>query len=267
MMRRPVLAAAIRPVALLLLVALQVTACSRVPLTGRRQVLLVTEAEEIQLGATAYGDVLAEANLSKDQKAVDRVRTIGTRIAAVTGKDDYQWEFNLIDADSVANAFCLPGGKVAVYTGITKMAATDEELATVMAHEIAHAIARHGGERMSQMLLVELGGIALGEALKTKTQRTINLAKVAYGAGTTLALVLPYSRAHESEADYMGLIFQAKAGYDPRAAVVFWEKMQREYGGAEPPEFLSTHPSSSQRIEDIKARLPEALGYYEAAKR
>ena len=242
--------------------AVLAAACSRVPFTGRRQMLLVTEAQEVELGATTYGDVLSTSQLSKDAAATQRIRAIGGRVAAATGKTDYNWEFNLIEADTVANAFCLPGGKVAVYTGIKKLASTDDELATVMAHEIAHAVARHGGERMSQMLVVQLGGIALDEALKTKTQRTIDLARIAYGAGTTLAYVLPYSRTQETEADHLGLIYQAKAGYDPRAAVTFWEKMQQEYGSKEPPQFLSTHPSSAQRIEEIKKFMPEALGYY-----
>jgi predicted Zn-dependent protease len=247
--------------------SLLAAACSRVPLTGRKQMLLVSEAEEIQLGAASYGEVLASSNLSKDAGETARIRTIGTRIAAATGKTGYQWEFCLIDADSVVNAFCLPGGKVAIYSGIRTLASTDDELATVMAHEIAHAVARHGGERMSQLLLVQLGGIALSEALKNKTQRTIELATLAYGAGTTLAYVLPYSRVQETEADYMGLIFQAKAGYDPRAALAFWRKMLEKHGGEEGVAFLSTHPNSAQRIADIDKRMPEALAYYEAARK
>lgn len=249
------------------LAALIITACSSVPLTGRRQMLLVSEAEEVQLGTASYSQVLSESKLSKDAKAVARVKTIGTRVAAVTGKTDYQWEFCLIDADSVVNAFCLPGGKVAVYTGIRTLASSDDELATVMAHEIAHAVARHGGERMSQLLLVQLGGIALSEALKSKTERTIELATLAYNTGTTLAYVLPYSRVQETEADYMGLLYQAKAGYDPRGALAFWQKMLEQYGDEEPPQFLSTHPNSAQRIADIQARMPEALTYYQAARK
>ncbi|HVP57230.1 MAG TPA: M48 family metallopeptidase [bacterium] len=252
-----------RVMVVLACLAFVVAACSHVPLTGRRQLLLVSEADEIQLGITEYKDVLAKSTLSKDEATTERIRTIGSRIAAATGKADYKWEFNLIQADTVVNAFCLPGGKVAVYTGIKKVAATDDELATVMSHEISHAVARHGGERMSQLLLVQLGGVALDEALKTKTERTLELAQVAYGMGTTLALVLPYSRAQESEADYMGLIFQAKAGYDPRAALDFWQKMEKEFAGKEPPQFLSTHPSNAKRIEDIKAAIPEAMKYYQ----
>jgi predicted Zn-dependent protease len=243
--------------------ALGLVACSTVPFTGRSRFLLVGETAELDMGIQAYEEILAESNLSNDRLEVERIRTIGTRIAAVTGKDDYEWEFNLIEADSVANAFCLPGGKVAVYTGITELASTDAELATVMAHEIAHAVARHGAERMTQMLMVQLGGIALEEALDTDSEKTLELARVAYGIGTALAYILPYSRTHESEADYLGLIYMAKAGYDPRASVDFWIKMQQTYGGQEPPEFLSTHPNSGTRITDLRKWMPEALGYYE----
>lgn len=243
--------------------ALGLAACSTVPFTGRSRFLLVGEATELQMGVQAYEEVLAESNLSNDRAEVERIRTIGMRVAEVTGKSEYEWEFNLIEADSIANAFCLPGGKVAVYTGITELASTDAELATVMAHEIAHAIARHGAERMTQMLMVQLGGIALDEALDKHSERTLEMARVAYGVGATLLYVLPYSRTHESEADYLGLIYMAKAGYDPRAAVDFWRKMQQKYGDLEPPEFLSTHPNSETRITDLRKWMPEALKYYE----
>jgi predicted Zn-dependent protease len=250
----------------MLCLAFIVSACSHVPLTGRKRLLLVDEGTELELGIQTYNDVLAKATLSSDSRAVERIRTIGTRIADVTGKTDYDWEFNLIEADTVYNAFCLPGGKVAVYTGILKLASSDEEVATVMAHEIAHAIARHGGERMSHMLVLQLGGIALDEAMKKKSEKTIELARAAYGVGAGLLYVLPYSRTHESEADYMGLVYMAKAGYDPRGAVRFWEKMRAEHAGKEPPEFLSTHPNSGTRIADLESWMPEALGYYEAAR-
>ena len=248
---------------LLLVSALATAACSKVPFTGRSRFLLVGEATELEMGAQAYEEVLAESNLSNDRAEAERIRSIGMRIADVTGKDNYEWEFNLIEADSIANAFCLPGGKVAVYTGITELASTDAEIATVMAHEIAHAIARHGAERMTQMLMVQLGGIALDEALDTQSARTLEMARVAYGVGATLLYVLPYSRTHESEADHMGLIYMAKADYDPRAAVDFWRKMQTKYGDREPPEFLSTHPNSETRIVDLQEWMPEALKYYE----
>jgi predicted Zn-dependent protease len=237
-------------------------ACQTVPLTGRKRLILVPESTEFELGATTYDDILKKSKLSSDAQTVNRVKIIGQRIAQVTERADYAWEFNLIDDDKIVNAFCLPGGKVAVYTGIMKLASTDDELATVMGHEIAHAIARHGSERMTQLLLVELGGMALEEALKKETQKTIDLAKVAYGAGTALLFVLPYSRTHENEADHMGLIFMAKADYDPHAAVDFWKKMQEQFAGQEPPEFLSTHPSSQHRVSTLEKWLPEALEYY-----
>ncbi|MGD8628153.1 MAG: M48 family metallopeptidase [bacterium] len=252
-------------VPLLVAMALFLVSCSKVPFTGRSRFLLVDEATELQMGVTGYEQVLEESNLSEDEDLVRRVRTIGERIAEVTDRDDFDWEFNVIEADSIANAFCLPGGKVAVYTGIIDLAGSDDELATVMAHEIAHAIARHGAERMTQMLMVDLGGMALSEALSAKTETTLQLASIAYGVGTGLLYVLPYSRTHESEADYMGLMYMAKAGYDPRAAVDFWVKMQ-EQGGAAPPEFLSTHPNPETRIEDLKKWMPEALNYYEKAR-
>jgi predicted Zn-dependent protease len=224
--------------------------------------MLVPESTELELGIEAYREILGESKLSRDVAAVNRVKEIGQKIARITEKSDYSWEFKLIDDDEVVNAFCLPGGKVAVYTGIMRIASTDAELAAIMGHEIAHAIARHGGERMSQLLLVELGGMALEEALETKTERTLELARVAYGAGTQLLVILPYSRTHENEADYIGLLFMAKAGYDPHAAIDFWRNMQKEFGDQEPPEFLSTHPSSEQRVENLKKWLPEALRHY-----
>jgi len=220
-----------------LLIAL---ACAKVPVTGRRQFLLIDEAAEMQLGAESYEEIMQNSTLSDDQEAVDRLRAIGTRIAEVTGEDSYEWEFNLIENDSVANAFCLPGGKVAFYTGILELAETDDEIATVMAHEIAHAIARHGGERMTQMLMVQVGYVALSEALSNNREETIAMAQVAYGVGASLAYVLPYSRKHESEADHLGLIYMAKAGYDPRAAVGFFV-----------PFFLSAMRSTRRCLSEI----------------
>jgi predicted Zn-dependent protease len=254
-----------RPIAVALMVFVLALAalCAKAPITGRNQFLLITESEEMQLGADSYAEVLASSKLSEDEETVERLRTIGRRIADVTGEESYDWEFNLIEDDSTVNAFCLPGGKVAFYTGILKLAGTDDELATVMSHEIAHATARHGGERMTQMLMVQLGGIALSQALKNNREQTIEMAQVAYGVGASLTYVLPYSRKQESEADHIGLIYMAKAGYDPRAAVTFWKKMQEYHAGSEPPEWLSTHPSSQTRIDDLEKLLPEALKYYE----
>lgn len=243
-------------------VVLLFVSCQSVPITERKQFILVPISTELELGTTTYNDILSESKLSTNAKAVNRIRIIGQRIADATERTDYVWEFNLIDNDEVANAFCLPGGKIAIYTGIMKLASTNAELATVIGHEISHAIARHGAERMTQFLLLELGGMALEVAMKKKTQKTKDLSRIAYGAGTQLLYILPYSRTHEFEADHLGLIYMAKAGYDPRAAVDFWRKMNEEYGDKEPPEFLSTHPNSEQRIRNLEELLPEALEYY-----
>jgi predicted Zn-dependent protease len=175
----------------------------------------------------------------------------------------YQWEFNLVESKEV-NAWCMSGGKVVVYTGLLPIAQDDEGLATVLGHEIAHAVARHGSERMSDQMLVELGGTTLAAALESKPQETQQLAMIAFGAGSQYGVMLPFSRKHEYEADYMGLIFMSMAGYDPNQSVVFWQRMAQK-GGSKTPEFLSTHPVDENRIAKIKEKLPEALTYYNKA--
>jgi predicted Zn-dependent protease len=209
---------------------------------------------------------------SKEAAMVDR---IGLRITkAITkyfeseGKgsvlDGYKWEFNTVESKD-ANAWCMPGGKVVVYTGILPLTQNETALAVVMGHEIAHAVAQHGNERMSQQMMIQMGGVALSEALKTKKETTQQIAMAAFGAGSALGVVLPYSRTHEYEADEMGLYFMAMAGYDPSNAPVFWERMIAQGGGA-PPEFLSTHPDPANRIKDMKRKMPKALEYYQASK-
>ena len=176
--------------------------------------------------------------------------------------DGYAWEFNLVH-DKSANAFAMPGGKVVVFDGILPAAMDDAGLATVLGHEIAHAIARHGNERMSQALIAQLGGVALGLALSSQPEQTQQMFMTAYGMGSQVGILLPYSRLQESEADHLGLIFMALAGYDPRQAIGFWQRMSsQEAAGAAPPEFLSTHPSHGTRISDLQAHMPEALAYY-----
>ena len=172
----------------------------------------------------------------------------------------YAWEFNLVDSDEV-NAWCMPGGKVVIYTGILPVTKDENGLAVVMGHEVAHAIAEHGNERMSQGLLVQLGGMGLQAALENEPALTQQLALAAFGLGSQVGVMLPFSRLHESEADQMGLIFMAMAGYHPNNAVEFWQRMAAQ-GGGEPPEFLSTHPSNQTRINDIKKLIPEAMQYY-----
>jgi predicted Zn-dependent protease len=173
----------------------------------------------------------------------------------------YAWEFNLVENDTI-NAWCMPGGKVVVYTGILPIARDETGLAVVMGHEIAHAVAEHGSERMSQGLMVQMGGIALSEALKTKPAMTYDLFMTSYGVGSQVGVMLPFSRTHESEADRLGVIFMAMAGYDPRESVAFWTRMAQESKGQKPPELLSTHPADTKRIENLKRLMPEALQYY-----
>ncbi|MDP3444677.1 MAG: M48 family metallopeptidase, partial [Ignavibacteria bacterium] len=200
---------------------------------------------------------------------VDRV---GARIANAITKyytnkgqgsvlEGYKWEFNTVQSKDI-NAWCMPGGKVVVYTGILPITQNESGLAVVMGHEIAHAVAEHGSERMSQVLLTQLGGMALSEALSSKPKQTSDLWLGVYGLGAQVGVLLPYSRTHESEADRLGMIFMALAGYNPNVAVGFWERMANEKQGQAPPEFLSTHPSDRTRIDDIKRNLPEAMKYF-----
>jgi len=249
--------------ALLTMILAGVIACTTVPVTGRRQLLLLSEGEELQMGLSAYQEVLKKARLSSDPAATEQVRRVGRRIAAATGRTDYQWEWSLLE-DKQANAFCLPGGKVAVYTGILPITRDDAGLAAVLGHETAHAIARHGGERVSQGLLVQVGLAATQVALARSDPAMVQQVTALLGAGTTVGLLLPWSRTQESEADHLGLIFMAKAGYDPHAARDLWVRMaEAAKGSARPPEFLSTHPAEETRIRQIEGWLPEALQYYQ----
>ncbi len=237
--------------------------CATVPLTGRQQVLLMSEQEERALGAQTFRDYLAKATPSRDPAARGQVTRVGRRIAAVTGRDDFRWDFRVVDEDQV-NAFCLPGGKVVVYTGLLERVDSDDELAAVLGHEVAHAIARHGAERASQEMLVGLGmSVAAGLIVaRSHDSTSAGLIVAALGAGATVGILLPYSRLHESEADRMGLIYMAMAGYDPRAALRFWQRMQAMEGRGATPEFLSTHPADDTRVAAIQAALPEAMARY-----
>jgi predicted Zn-dependent protease len=248
--------------ALALLVVGAVSACETVPVTGRSQLQLVSAAQEVQMGQDAYKEILAKAKLSNDPNANALVTRVGTRIAAATGKSDLPWEFKVIDEPQTANAFALPGGKVAVYTGILPITQDEAGLAAVLGHEVSHVIARHSAERISEQLsALQIGGL-IGTAFGIDPQVT--------QIGATLlvkALQLPWGRSQESEADHLGLIYMAKAGYDPRAARDLWIRMaDAAKGQARPPEFLSTHPSEETRIRQIEAWLPEALPYYKPAR-
>jgi predicted Zn-dependent protease len=255
------------------LLALTVLAgCTSVPLTGRSQLSLIPASTMLSMSYEQYGEFLKTNPLSRDSANARLVRRVGERIRTAveryavekgfTGRlEGYRWEFNLVASDDV-NAWCMPGGKVVVYEGILPVTQTETGLAVVMGHEIAHAVADHGAERMSQNLLTQLGGVGLAVALEKEPQQTQDLWFAAFGAGAQVGILLPFSRTHESEADRLGLIFMAMAGYDPQEAVSFWSRMAAGKKGSAPPEFLSTHPSDQTRIEDLRKLMPEAMTYY-----
>lgn len=227
--------------------------------------MLVGEPDEAKLGADAYHQVLSKAKLDNDPQINAVVREVGERIAKVADRPDYKWEFRVIDAPDTVNAFALPGGKVAVYTGLLPVAQDTAGLAAVLAHEIAHAIARHGAERMSQAMGAQAVGAALSVGLGGTNPQTANAIMQLYGLGAQVGVLLPWSRTQESEADHIGLILMAKAGYNPEAALALWQRMEKLEGtgkSAAPPEFLSTHPGYGTRQRDIKSWLPEAERYY-----
>lgn len=261
---------------LLILVSALLAGCALNLVTGRNQLSLVPESE-LQLMATSqYSAFLAEHKvLSPGNKQAAMVDRVGARISNAITKfyngqgqqsviEGYKWEFNTVE-DKAVNAWCMPGGKVVVYTGLLPITQTETALAIVVGHEIAHAIAKHGSERMSQAMMQQLGGMALQVALSQKPQETQNLFMQAYGVGSQIGAVLPWSRQQETEADQYGLIFAAMAGYNPQEAIPFWERMSNA-GGESPPEFLSTHPSDETRIRKLKQFMPEAMKYYNQAK-
>jgi predicted Zn-dependent protease len=255
----------------ILIMALLIQFCSLVPLTGRRQLSLVSDADMLSTSFVQYDQFLKENKLSTNTVQTNMVKGVGKRIqnAVVTyfarnnltqELNGFAWEFNLIESNEV-NAWCMPGGKVVVYSGILPVTQDETGLAVVMGHEIAHAVAKHSNERMSQALLAQLGGETLAAALQQKPQQTQEIWMAVFGAGVQLGAILPYSRLQESEADHLGLIFMAMAGYNPNGAVEFWQRMSQN-AGAKPPEFLSTHPSDQSRIQKIKAEIPEAMKYF-----
>ena len=245
--------------------------CSTVPLTGRSQLNMIPNSEMLAMSYQQYDLFLKENKISTNKAEVDMVKKVGERIEQAVEKymrdnnlssrlSGYNWEFNLVENDQV-NAWCMPGGKVVVYTSILPVTNDEAGLAVVMGHEIAHAIAEHGNERMSQQLLQQVGAVGLMVAMKDEPVQTQALWLSVYGVGTSVGILLPYSRTQESEADHLGLIFMAMAGYNPYEATAFWERMAKS-GGATPPEFLSTHPSYDTRIKDLNDWIPEAMKYY-----
>ncbi len=235
--------------------------CATAPLTQRSQLILVSPDYESRLGAQAFETVSKKGKRSRDPAQIAVVERIGNRIAAASGIQA-NWEFAVFEDDKTVNAFALPGGKVGVYTGIFRVAETEAGLAAVLAHEVGHVMARHGAERLSQGLLAQFGAAAIQIGMAGKDPGVTRGVLEAYGLGATVGVLLPWGRTQESEADRIGLVLMARAGYDPHAALSLWERMQKTEGRQRAPEFLSTHPGPGRRIESIRAWLPEALPYY-----
>ena len=244
---------------------LMLAGCSSVPITGRKQLLLVSDQEVLSSSLTQYNSYIKSAQKSTNAAQTAMVVRVGKNIAAATEQylrnnglaaeiKEFSWEFNLVKSSEV-NAFCMPGGKIVVYEGLMKLVSSDDELAVVLGHEVAHAVAKHSNERISQQMLTQYGAQLLSESLSEKNQMIQTISNTVYGIGSQYGVTLPFSRKHESEADYMGLILMTMAGYNPDKAVTFWQKMSASSGG-KVPELLSTHPSDARRISDIQKELP-----------
>lgn len=264
----------IRNIVSVFILAALLLACSRNALTGKKQLTLLPEAELMTMATSEYQKFLSTNKVvtSSTNRDAEMVRRVGDRIIkavqtyyAEKGMSDklagFKWETNLVE-DKTVNAWCMPGGKIVVYTGILPITQNEAALAAVMGHEVSHALLQHGNQRMSQGLIQQLGGVALAVAVSNKPAETQNLFMNAYGVGTTVGVMLPFSRNHELEADKYGLIWTAMAGYNPQEAIGLWERMEKASNGQKPPEFLSTHPSEGRRIEKLKELMPEAMTYY-----
>ncbi len=250
--------------------------CATVPLTGRKQFSIIPVSQIMALSNESYDQILKENKISSNPKYVNSVKSVGNNIANAVEKyfaakkqsdllKGYAWEYNVLQSKEV-NAFCLPGGKIAFYEGIMPICIDDNGVAVVMSHEISHAIANHGNERMSEQMAVQLGGMALDAALSQKPEATRQIAMAAFGVGTAVGVLLPFSRTQENEADELGLYFMAMAGYDPNHAIAFWQRMMEQSKGS-PPEFLSTHPSDQTRISQLKKNMNKAMQYYNKANK
>ncbi|MFT7516246.1 MAG: putative Zn-dependent protease [Myxococcota bacterium] len=256
---------------LILLPALfSLVACSTVPGTGRSQFNLMSSSQEMSLGAQSYNEILKGERIVEDGPDAKMVQEIGRRIAASAKeylpKSDaskFRWEFKLIDDDAMVNAWALPGGKTAVYTGLLPVTGDEDSLAIVMGHEVAHALASHGAERMSHGILLQVGMLGASVSMRDMDSEDRTMVMAGLGLGAHLGVSLPFSRSHESEADEIGLMIAANAGYNPEASIGLWERMGAS--GAEPPEWLSTHPNSSTRIERLRSLMPKAMILYREA--
>ncbi|MBM4295126.1 MAG: M48 family metallopeptidase [Deltaproteobacteria bacterium] len=247
-----------------LLVALTAAAaCASVPYTDRRQLLLVSEGREVAMGYQAFQQIRRQYRPEPDPELNYLVNQVGRRLAAAVDRPDFAWEFVVFRDDKITNAFCLPGGKVGVFTGILPYTQDETGMATVIAHETAHVLARHAGERLSHAMLAQMGGLGLSLGLGSVNPYAGQAIAQGYGLGTQMGILLPYSRKQESEADRIGLILMAKAGYDPEGAIVFWERMmQKDKDKTRLPQVLSSHPTDENRILAMKEFLPQARQYY-----
>lgn len=250
---------------------MMLSGCGSVPITGRQQLLLVSDQEVLSSSLTQYNSYIKTAHKSNNAARSAMVSRVGRRIATATEQylrsaglaaqvKEFSWEFNLVQSNEV-NAFCMPGGKIVVYEGLMKLVSSDDELAVVLGHEVAHAVAKHSNERISQQMLAQYGAQVLGQSLSQKDSRIQAIANTVYGVGAQYGMMLPFSRKHESEADYMGLILMTMAGYNPDVSVNFWRKMSASSGG-KVPEIMSTHPSDARRVNDLQKALPEVKAKY-----
>ena len=258
-------------VLLLILAALLLSSCSSVPITGRKQLSLISDAEVLSSSLTQYKGYMAQATISGNKVQSEMVTRVGKALAMATETylknngmesdiQNYAWEFSLV-ANTEVNAFCMPGGKIVVYEGLMKMVSSEDELAVVIGHEVAHAVAKHSNERMSQQILAQYGSNVLNSALANKSAAVQSVAGQVFGLGAQYGVMLPFSRKQENEADYMGMVLMSMAGYNPDMALTFWQKMSAG-GGASVPELLSTHPSDETRINNIKKNLPKIKQTY-----
>jgi predicted Zn-dependent protease len=249
------------------ILGLELTGCTTAPVTGRREFNVVSADQEMQLGLTSFEGLKKSTPISHDPAANALVQKVGQRIATAAGKDlpNAQWEFVVFESQE-ANAFCLPGGKIGVYTGILPITQDEAGLATVLGHEVAHAAAHHGAERMSEQMVAQYGEQFLTSSLSSTDPKFQSAVQLAYGAGSQVGVLLPFSRLQESQADEIGLVYMARAGYDPQAALAFWGRFAAATAGPSGPAFLSTHPVTAKRIEDIKKEMPRALTEYRASQ-
>ena len=241
--------------AIFLLGILFLASCREAPVTERKQLILIPESSEMKLGEDSFEKIIKQSKLSKNQELTDKVKRVGKRIAKTANRPEYKWDFIVIEDDSTVNAFCLPGGKIGIYTGILPYTKDEKGLAAVIGHEIGHAIARHGAERMSTALLSQLGQVALNLIVDVDDPMVLEALNQAYGLATGIGVILPFSRKQELEADRIGVSLMDKAGYNANGALEFWKRMKQGRQGKEPLVYLSTHPVDDKRIAEIEQIL------------